>query len=93
LPSKDSKTSETFLRYAFINILFEIILASKDTNILIEGMTLLGTESLPMAEEQIAYLKEKIYDEVLSLMTSGKFSLEQVKSSFFALFWLASGRN
>lgn len=76
--SSDHKPSETFLKFAFMNILFDIVVVSKDANILIEGMTLLCADGVPMTGDQISFCKEKIYDEVISLMTSGKFTLEQV---------------
>lgn len=69
---------ETFLRFAFLNMLLDIILNSKDPRIIIEGLQVISQDNFPSTPDQTNSYKEKLYEEALNLITEGEFNLVQI---------------
>jgi len=78
LAHPDSSAGESFLSFAFLNMLLDIILRSRDPKIVIEGLRIIADSNFPGSADQINDYKEKFYEETLVLVTEGKFSLLQV---------------
>ena len=66
------------MSFAFLNMLLDIVLKSRDPKIVLEGLKVVANPNLPTTSDQISAYKEKFYEETLLLITEGAFSLTQV---------------
>ena len=74
-----TKTQDnTFLRFAFMNMLLDIVYRSKDPQIILDGLKVVCQDDFAEDIDQIVRYKERIYEETLDLITEGCFSLVQV---------------
>lgn len=83
-----SKHGETFLRFAFINMLLDIVYRSRDPRIIMAGLQIVSQDSFP-DDSQTRVYKERMYEETLVLVTEGLFSLVQICDtvSILSRFW------
>lgn len=73
-----SKPGESFLSFAFLNMLLDIVLRSRDPRIILEGLRVISQPNFPSTADQINSYKEKLYEETMVLVTEGAFSLVQI---------------
>ena len=73
--------SETFLRFAFLNMLLDIVLRSRSAEVLISGLELC-CQPLDLKDPQqnklLCDYKDKLFEEILVLITDGHFDLVQI---------------
>ena len=68
----------SFLRFAFINQLLDIVYRSKDPRVILDGLRVVCQDDFSEEREKISQYKERMYDETLSLISDGVFSLGQI---------------
>jgi len=91
MPSMDdSLTGGSFLRFAFINMLLDIVYRSKDPRVILDGLRVVCQDpDLNENSDQIKVIKaiqphstvkykERMYEETLQLINDGVFSLTQI---------------
>ena len=76
--SHQIKASGSFLRFAFINMLLDIVYRSKDPRCILDGLRVVCQDDFSEERDQIANYKERIYEETVMLMTDGLFSITQI---------------
>ncbi len=70
-----SSKNETFRRIAFANMLLDIVHQSKDPLSLLEGLKIVSRDALPIDQE---LYKLKMAEEILVLVSDGRFNLVQI---------------
>lgn len=85
LPPKIQNQSGSFLRFAFMNMLLDIVYRSRDPKIILDGLKVVCQDDFSEDNEQIVRYKERIYEETLDLITEGLFSLVQVCEAVITL--------
>lgn len=70
--------SGSFLRFAFINMLLDIVYRSKDPRCILDGLRVVCQDDFSEERQQIAQYKERMYEETVMLMTDGLFSITQI---------------
>jgi len=76
----DSGNGGSFLRFAFINMLLDIVYRSRDPRVILDGLRVVSQDNDFSDErnDQIIKYKERMCEETLLLITNGLFSLTQV---------------
>lgn len=72
------KSDGSFLRFAFINMLLDIVYRSKDPRCILDGLRVVCQDDFSEERQQIAQYKERMYEETVMLMTDGLFSITQI---------------
>ncbi len=73
-----NKHGETFLRFAFINMLLDIVYRSRDPKAILEGLEIVSWDNFPDENGQTLGYKERMYEETLVLVTEGLFNLVEI---------------
>ena len=68
----------SFLRFAFINQLLDIVYRSQDPRVILDGLRVVCQDDFAEEQEKIVQYKERMYEETMTLITDGVFSLTQV---------------
>jgi hypothetical protein len=79
------KSGETFLRFAFINMLLDIVYRSRNPRVILDGLKVVCQDNFAEDQEQVAKYKERMYEETLFLVTEGLFSLVQICEAVIVL--------
>ena len=74
----NAQIKASFLRFAFINMLLDIVYRSKDPRCILDGLRVVCQDDFSEERDQIAKYKERIYEETVLLMTDGLFSIRQI---------------
>lgn len=74
----DAGNGGSFLRFAFINMLLDIVYRSQDPRVILDGLRVVCQDEFSDRPEEVMKYKERMYEETLTLITKGVFSLSQV---------------
>lgn len=85
---EESKSNEgSFLRFAFINMLLDIVYRSQDPRVILDGLRVVCQDNFfhEASDKEIVKYKERMYEETLAFITKGMFNLIQVCEAIMIL--------
>jgi len=78
IPDSSKEDQGSFLRFAFMNMLLDIVYRSRDPRTILEGLKVVSQDDFSEKDSRISQYKERIYEETLVLVCDGLFSLVEV---------------
>lgn len=77
----------SFLRFAFINMLLDIVYRSQDPRVILDGLRVVCQDNFfhHASDQEIVKYKERMYEETVAFITKGMFNLIQVCEAIMIL--------